>query len=347
MRDALTSVFHAIFMNHIIRHLPTFHSMYERVEIVAVHDRKQESAEKIAEKYNIPMVAESFEEMLGYIDAAVICTPNKFHAEMAVAALEAGIHVFCEKPMALTGEESKKMVDAARKSEKILFIGYHYRFMQESQAAKQWIEAGEIGNPLVVKVEALRRRKVPGWGVFTNKSLQGGGCLIDFGCHHLDLALWFLGNPIPIEVSGSTYNELSKSRDQVNVWGAFDPETFDVEDHATAYIRFENGATLFLETSWAANVENDLEKIRVSGDQGGLDVFPLKIYQAKHGMLLDQVPNWLPGPGDPAAFQAINFVESCLGIAEPIVKPEQALQTARIIDAIYESSELGRSVTVG
>ncbi|UFU01442.1 Gfo/Idh/MocA family oxidoreductase [Radiobacillus kanasensis] len=326
------------------RHLPTFANMTDQVKIQAVSDLNQELAGKIAKQYGVPVVVENYEDMFEHVDAVTICTPNKFHADIAIAALEAGKHVLCEKPMALSAREAERMVEASKRTGKVLFIGFHYRFMKESQAAKKVMDAGEIGKPLVVRVEALRRRKVPGWGVFINKELQGGGSLIDFGCHHLDLALWLLGNPQPVEVSGATYQDLSTSGELVNTWGDIDANSFEVDDHATAYIRFDNGATLFLETSWAANVADDKESVRISGDKAGIDVFPFAVYQSKHGLLLDQVPNWLPGPDDPSVLQAANFVDSCLGIQEAIVKPEQALQTSRIIDAIYESSISGKSV---
>ncbi|QDP41650.1 Gfo/Idh/MocA family oxidoreductase [Radiobacillus deserti] len=326
------------------RHLPTFANMKDRVKIQAVSDINSELAQKVATEYDVPVVVQNYEDMFDQVDAVTICTPNKFHANIAIAALEAGKHVLCEKPMALSAQEAEKMVETAKRTGKTLFIGFHYRFMKESQAAKKIMGAGEIGKPLVVRVEALRRRKVPGWGVFTNKELQGGGSLIDFGCHHLDLALWLLGNPEPVEISGATYQDLSTSGDLVNMWGDIDASTFEVDDHATAFIRFRNGASLFLETSWAANVADDKESVRISGDKAGLDVFPFAVYQSKHGLLVDQVPHWLPGPDDPSILQAANFVDSCLGVGEAIVKPEQALQTSRIIDAIYESSLTGKSV---
>ncbi|TLS38853.1 Gfo/Idh/MocA family protein [Pseudalkalibacillus caeni] len=326
------------------RHIPAYQQLKDRVEITAVSDTNQEKAQQVAELNNIKHVVEDYKDMFELVDAVTICTPNKFHAEITVDALNAGVHVLCEKPMAMTVAECEAMLDASKKSGKLLSIAYHYRFMKESQAAKKVILQDEIGMPIVARVQALRRRKVPGWGVFTNKELQGGGSLIDYGCHFIDLALWLMGNLKPIEVTGSAYNHLSKSTEQVNQWGSFEPSTFEVDDHVTAYIKFENGASMLFETSWAANIKEDVESLSISGMNGGLDVFPFQLNQAKHGMLLNSSAAWIPGEENPGLPQAANFVNSCLGIEELVVKPEQAMEVSKVIEAIYESSNTGQSV---
>ncbi|MBO0959749.1 Gfo/Idh/MocA family oxidoreductase [Neobacillus sp. MM2021_6] len=317
------------------RHIPAFLQLSNQCELTAVSDVNVERAKEIAEKHSIPYVFENYRELFSNVDAVCICTPNKFHAEITIAAFEAGVHVLCEKPMALSAIECEAMIAASKKAGKILAIAYHYRFMKEVQAAKMVME--EVGKPLVVRVQALRRRKVPGWGVFTNKDLQGGGSLIDFGCHLLDLALWLMGNPKHIEVSGTTYNALSKIPNQVNQWGTFDHETFNVDDHVTAYMKFENGASMLFETSWAANIKDDCANVSISGVDGGINVFPFELYTTKNGMLLNSEAAWIPGEEDPDIPQARNFIDACLGLEELVVKPEEALQVSQIIDRIYES----------
>lgn len=328
------------------RHIPTYLKLSEQVEITAISDVNLERAKEVAAKFNINQIYTDYNELFSDVDAVTICTPNKFHAEITVAALEAGVHVLCEKPMAMSVEECQEMVDAAKASGKMLSIAYHYRFMKNSQAAKNMMLADEIGKPLVTRVQALRRRKVPGWGVFTNKELQGGGSLIDYGCHLLDLSLWLMGNPKPVEVSGTTYNVLSKSPDQVNQWGQFNHETFDVDDHVTAYVKFDNGASMLLETSWAANIKSDSEHLSISGAKGGLEVFPFQMFKADNGMLLDTEAAWIPGEEDPSVPQALNFINACLGKEELVVSPEQAFQTSQIIEAIYKSSESGQAIKI-
>lgn len=288
------------------RHIPAFLNLSDHCIITALSDTNLERAQEVADKHNIPYVFKRYQDLFTKVDAVCICTPNKFHAEISIAALEAGLNVFCEKPMALGSDECEKMLAAAKRADKKLAIAYHYRFMKEAQAAKKMMT--EVGKPLVTRVHALRRRKVPGWGVFTNKELQGGGSLIDFGCHLLDLALWLMGNPKQIAVSGSTYNVLSKMPNQVNLWGEFDHNTFDVDDHVSAYIKFENGASLLLETSWAANIKDDYANVSISGEKGGINVFPFELYTTKNGMLLNSEAAWIPGDEDPGLPQAKNFI---------------------------------------
>jgi predicted dehydrogenase len=326
------------------RHIPSFLELQEKVDLIAVQDVNEVRAEEVAQKHNIPHVCKDYQDMFEKVDAVTICTPNKFHAEISIAALEAGVHVLCEKPMAITVEECEAMIAAAEKNERLLSIAYHYRYTPEAKLAKKAILHNEIGDPLVTRVQAMRRRKVPGWGVFTNKELQGGGSLIDFGCHLLDLALWLLDDPEPVEVMGRTYDRLSKTPGLVNDWGVFDHETFNVDDHVTSYITFKNGESLQFECSWAANIKEDSTSLTISGVDGGISVYPFELYQAKYGALLDSTAKIREGEPSPGLSQATNFVDSCLGNDELVVKPEQALKVTKLIEAIYQSSETGTSV---
>lgn len=326
------------------RHIPAYLELKDQVELTAVQDLNVDRAQEVAAKFGFTHVFQDYQDLFEQVDAVTICTPNKFHPEIAIQALEAGVHVLSEKPMAITSKECEDMIAASEKTNTRLSIAYHYRHTQEARVAKQAILNQEIGDPLVTRMRAMRRRKVPGWGVFTNKDLQGGGSLIDWGCHFLDLGLWLLGNPKPVEVMGATYNRLSKTPDQLNEWGAFDHETFDVDDHVTGYITFENGVSFMLECSWAANIKEDETSLSISGADGGLNVYPFELYQAKYGTFFSGEAKFAQATDQAALLQAENFVASCLGEAELIVKPEQAMQVTRIIEAIYKSSETGRSV---
>ncbi|UOQ45589.1 Gfo/Idh/MocA family oxidoreductase [Halobacillus salinarum] len=326
------------------RHIPSYLKLKNKVELTAVQDVNEARAKEAAEKFHIPNVFSNYHDLFKEVDAVTICTPNKFHAEIAVAALEAGVHVLCEKPMAMTTTECQAMIDAANRYDSVLSIGYHFRHMHESQVAKKAIINNEIGDPLVTRVQAMRRRKVPGWGVFTNKELQGGGSLIDFGCHLLDLALWLLDDPKPVEVMGRAYDRLSKTPGQVNDWGEFDHETFNVDDHVTAYIAFENGLSMQFECSWAANIKEDNTTLSISGVDGGLSVFPFELYQAKYGELWDSQVKLRGGADDFGLKQAENFVDSCMGAADLVVEPEQALKVTQLMEAIYASSKTGTSI---
>lgn len=326
------------------RHIPAYLELSDRVEITAVQDLNIERAQEVADKFGIAYAFGNYHELFENVDAVTICTPNKFHAEIAICALEAGVHVLCEKPMAITAKECEAMIAAAEKTTTQLSIAYHFRHTEEARVAKQAILNNEIGDPLVTRVQALRRRKVPGWGVFTNKDLQGGGSLIDWGCHFLDLAIWLLGDPKPIEVMGTTYNRVSKTPNQLNEWGTIDHETFDVDDHVTGYITFDDGQSLMLECSWAANIKEDVTSLSISGADGGLNVFPFELYQPRYGTFFSSEAKFSSKEDNVGLLQAQNFVASCLGEADLIVKPEQAMQVTKIMEAIYKSSETGQSV---
>ncbi|MFS0750746.1 Gfo/Idh/MocA family protein [Oceanobacillus sp. 1P07AA] len=326
------------------RHIPAYLHLQDIVEVTAVCDVNRVRAEEVANKFDIATVFENYQDIFPVVDAVTICTPNKFHAEIAVRALEAGIHVLCEKPMAMTTQEAEVMLAASEKSGKLLSIAYHYRFVESVQLAKKTMN--EVGDPLVTRVQAMRRRKVPGWGVFTNKEMQGGGSLIDWGCHLLDAALWMLDKRKPIEVSGQTYNRLSKTPNQINEWGTFDHHTFDVDDHVTAYIRFDDHSTILFECSWAANIKEDTTQISISGVDGGLQVFPFESYTPKHGAFTTSSAYVQDDQHQAGILQAKNFIESCLGHAELVNKPEESLQVTQLIDAIYKSSTSGRSVRI-
>ncbi|MEJ7542068.1 Gfo/Idh/MocA family protein [Staphylococcus intermedius] len=327
------------------RHIPLIIA-HERAELVGVYDVNETLAREVATQFDIAYVAPTLEALLAQADAVIICTPNQFHAELTIAALDAGVHVLCEKPMAMNSAECDAMIEAANRNARILTIAYHYRFTDVAQAAKQAVAQGAVGVPVVSRVQALRRRKVPGWGVFTNKALQGGGCLIDYGCHVLDLVLWLLDDVKPTAVSGRTYNALSRQPHQLNEWGTFDHTTFDVEDHATSYVTFENGASMQFECSWAANIHNDKLDVSISGDAGGLQLFPFEVYAPRpdgyHILEQDVSLN-----EDVAAMRQMDhFISSCFGEVEPLVKPEEARRVTQLIDAIYQSDRERQSVEI-
>ena len=231
------------------------------------------------------------------------------------------IVTFCEKPPAMTAEEAERMAQAAEKAGKILTYGFHYRHAPEVEALKRFVDAGELGEIYAARVHALRRRGIPGWGVFTNKELQGGGPLIDIGVHMLDTALYLMGYPEPEVVLGSTYQKLG-NRKGVGVMGDWDWKNFSVEDMARGMIRFKNGASLILESAFAANLD-PLEEMNVTlmGDEGGADLFPLKIYQEKHDTLVNITPAHLPEKGS-YELEIERFVDSCLTGIPPLSTPE-------------------------
>lgn len=326
-------------------HLPNYVKCGDRVELVAVADLDQDKAAQLAEDFSIAHVYEDYETMLRDVelDAVSICTPNKFHAQAAIAALQAGCHVLCEKPPAMTVAETEKMAEAAEKAEKILTYGFHYRHSAEVETMKRFVEAGELGQVYAANVHAVRRRGIPGWGVFTNKELQGGGPLIDIGVHMLDTALYLMDYPEPDTVFGVTYQEIG-TQPGVGLLGQWDWENFSIEDMARGMITFKNGASILLDTAFAANVkEHETMNVSLMGNQGGADVFPLTIYQEKHDTLVDLTPAYLPERNE-HALEIERFVDACLHHRQPISTPQEGVIVQKIIEGLYQSAKSGEAV---
>ncbi len=328
----------------------------EGVELVATCDVVESRAIGMKEKYGFRTHFTSWEEMVKHADLDVVsvCTPPFAHVEPAIGALEAGLHVMCEKPMALDAVQAKSMVDAWHKVRdtkgNLLSVGFQSRFGRNAQQLKRFIDAGELGEVYYVRAAYLRRRGVPAWGVFTNKALNGGGPMIDVGVHVLDLSLWLMGHPKIQSVYGASFCKFGNRPGVFNPWGAWDPAKFDVEDSAFAMIRFENGAALQLEVSWALNLPKSVTETLVCGTDGGARLEPLTLFQERHGTIIDVVvpekaTEGQGGPSEPNHhLQIVAWIESIRAGTAPLVLPEQALQVSQIVDAVYRSSETGASV---
>ena len=225
------------------KHFPALTSQADKCEIVAFCDILIERAEEAAKKYGIDgaKVYKDYNDLLSdpEIDVVHVCTPNVSHCPITVAAFGAGKHVLCEKPMAATTEDAKKMMDAWKKSGKKFTIGYQNRFRPDAQMLKRTCEEGKLGEVYFAKAHAVRRRAVPTWGVFPDKSKQGGGPLIDIGTHALDITLWCMDNYKPVSVMGSVFEKLGHLPEAVegNMFGPWDPETYEVEDSAFGFIK--------------------------------------------------------------------------------------------------------------
>lgn len=328
------------------------------VRMTAFCDTVLERAQEAAKKFGgtDAGVYTDYRELLKdeSIDLVHICTPNKSHAEITVAALEAGKHVMCEKPMAKTSVDALRMVEAAKRTGKKLTIGYQNRFRRDSQYLHRLCSEGELGEIYFAKAHAVRRRAVPTWGVFLNEEEQGGGPLIDIGTHALDLALWLMNNYKPESVTGSVYKKLGSRRNAANAWESWDPEKFTVEDSAFGFIKMENGATIILESSWALNTLDIREACTtLCGTEAGADMLEgLRINGEKYGRLYVTKPELDSGgvdffggeKPDSGYTEARAWIDSILEDREVVVKPEQAYVVTRILEAIYESGRSGKTV---
>ncbi|MDR0530959.1 MAG: Gfo/Idh/MocA family oxidoreductase [Oscillospiraceae bacterium] len=342
------------------KHMPNLAKLKE-LEMTAFCDIVRERAEKAAKKYGAgrAKVYEDYKKLLadGSIDVVHVCTPNRSHAEITVAALEAGKHVMCEKPMAKTYAEAKTMLEAARRTGKKLTIGYQQRWRGDSLYLKAACDAGELGEIYYAKAIALRRRAVPTWGVFLNEYEQGGGPLIDIGTHALDLTLWCMDNYRPRMVVGTSYKKLGQQTETGNAWGDWDPARMTVEDSAFGFIVMENGATVTLESSWALNIADPKEAIcLLAGDKAGADMLQgegnLRINRVSHGRQCIETPSFDAGGvaffdgagGDCSELEQRAFYQAILEDTEVPTKPEQALVVTQILEAIYESAASGKPV---
>ena len=327
-----------------------------------------ESMEKAAKEYGTAdaKVYEDYKAMLAdeslKIDLVHVCTPNVSHCPITVAAFEAGKHVMCEKPMAATTADAKKMIDAWKKSGKKFTIGYQNRFRDDTQTLHAACEAGELGEIYLAKAHALRRRAVPTWGVFPNKELQGGGPLIDIGTHALDITLWMMNNYEPVSVTGSVYYKLGRDPKgpEGNVFGPWDPETFQTEDSAFGFVKMKNGATIYIEAAWALNILKSMEaSTTLCGTRAGAEIhhggsYPkdeLIINTVEHNQLMEKIISpagvvdfFEGGAAAEAVRENTQWLDAIANDGEPLVKPEQAFVVTQILEAIYKSAEEGKEI---
>ncbi len=325
-----------------------------RVELVAACDVRRDAAGALAETHDIPNVFEDYREMLRTVELDVVdvCTPNRFHAPIAQAAFKAGCHVYCEKPLAPTPADVRKLIRARDAAGRKLMTGQHQRFDGRHAALKKYVDAGVLGEIYYARASMLRRRGAPAWGGFLRKELSGGGCLIDIGVHILDLTLWLMGFPRPVAVTGVAPTKLANRPEVVNQpeWGSWkrDGKEFDVEDFAVGFVRFEDGAVLVLEASFLLNMpESGVHKALICGTKGGVDVREGRIMTQEHGVIrVSQVEGYATKPkAHTAAIHA--FVEALENDTPVPVPPEETVYVMAILDGIYRShAKGGREVKI-
>lgn len=320
---------------------------HAQVEVVAIADADARRLEQVGEQFGIAGRHASAAAMLEAhtLDAVSICTPNKYHRELTLLALERGCHVLCEKPMAMNAAEGREMLEAAQRAGRRLMINFSYRFSAQSRALKAQVDAGVFGEFYFGRSVWHRRRGMPGFGGwFGSKALAGGGPLIDLGVHRLDLALWLMGYPKPTWVMGSTYDPIARAA------AAQAGKAFDVEDLASAFIRFDNGASLVLEASWAAHIgEAELMETRLLGTRAGLLQknldegyrFDAQIFTDQHGTPMDLRVH----PDTATAPSAMHdFAQAILGDTPHPAGADEGLRVMEILDAIYASAASGAPV---
>jgi len=333
-------------------HMPGWQAS-PHTEVVAGSDVRPEVFDTWKQKYGLTRFYENFQDLIAdpEIDIIDICSPNMFHTEQAIAALNAGKHVICEKPLAPTPGDIRKMIEARDRSGKLLMTAQHFRFRGVSQAAKAEIDEGALGDVYHARAWMLRRCLLPNRDTFIKKSHSGGGPTIDIGVHILDLTLWLMGHPKPVAVSGVARAALAHHKDAFTMWGrARVQEGMDVEDFAAAFVRFENGATLMLEVSWLLhhNTQGEEAKVWLYGVEGGLE-WPSDTLMTSNYATKQLLTTTLTATSDTMEPHALECVEFARAVAEGLPSPvpaEQSLMVQSILDGIYRSQASGAEVKI-
>ncbi len=334
-------------------HLERYRSV-PNAEIVAVADINEAEAQRVATNFNVPSVYTDYHELLkrSDIDAVDVCLHNNLHRPVTVAALEAGKHVYCEKPMAGTYADAKLMYDTAQRTGRKLSIQFFSLFQKETRAAKIMIEDGVLGEVYHIRSTGFRRRGRPyvdGYGTanFVQKKHSSGGALYDMGVYHIAQVLYLTGNPTVQRITGKTYQKVGMDAQRQQI------SNYDVEELGLGFIRFENDVTLDIIEAWAVHM-NDFEGSSIFGTQGGVRLSPFGYYHNVGNLDLNSSTDldlaffrWdtLHQNGDAYESSQHHWVAALQERVPLLPTAEVALNTMLISEGIYLSDKLGREVT--
>ena len=320
-------------------------------EIAALSDVVPETLKRVGEELGVKKLYAKPEDLFADkdIDIIDVCTPNMYHTPLTVAALEAGKHVVCEKPLAPTPADIKQMIAARDKSGKLLMTAQHFRFQGNSRALKAELDKGLVGDVYHARCWMLRRCLTPTGAGFILKKNSGGGPCIDIGVHILDLTLWMMGNPKPVSVSGITQDKLVHQPGAFSAWGGPIPQTMDVEEFAAAFVRFDNGATLVLEVAWQLHHDTMGEDMQMwlYGERAGAHwpengiVTSLNDTQQLTKTVLQHAPG-----REPHAEECMVFADCVAGGKPSPVPAEQSMDVIAILNGLYESAAAKKEVTL-
>ena len=323
------------------------------VELYAFCDINEAQLKKMAAKYGITRTYTDCNEMLKLkeLDAVSVCTWNSAHAPCTIAALNAGKHVLCEKPMATSAAEAREMLEAAKRNHKLLMIGFVRRYGNDCRIVKDFIDKDFLGDIYYAKATYLRRNGNPG-GWFGDKSRSAGGPLIDLGVNVIDLTRYLMGNPKPVSIYGVTYQKLFnrphiKGAKGYTSISSGNHDICDVEDFASAMIRYDNGAVLSIEASFSLNIKNDQGTIELFGDKAGVKLDPeVEFYTETN----DYLTNISLDTSSALSFDGlfnneIDHYVDCIINGTPCKSPaEDGVTIMTILDGVYESARTGHEV---
>jgi len=325
----------------------------EDAELVAGSDVSEDVLQAWGKEHGVEKLYTDPQDMFDDpdIDIVDVCTPNNYHAPLSIRALNAGKHVICEKPLAPTPDQVQEMIQARDASGKVLMCAQSSRFTGDAMAMKKELDKGVLGDVYHARCWALRRSGVPGRPGFIMKKHSGGGPCIDIGVHVLDLTLWLMGNPKPVAVTGVARAELAKQPGAFSTMGRGGGEisdAFDVEDFAAAFVRFENGATLSLETSWMLHHEKDDRQIWLYGTKGGAHLPKGEIYYSDNATKQhynDTLQNTSVSMR-PHALECVEFARAVAQGKPSPIPAEQSLHVMAILDGIYRSQAEGKELVL-
>lgn len=338
-------------------HMGGYKAIPDLVEVAACCDIDGEKAKRYSEAYGIPNCYTDYNEMFANenLDAVSVCTWNAAHACATIDALNAGINVLCEKPMAMNTRQALEMKEAAERNGKLLMIGFVRRFGNDADILKKFIEAGTMGDVYFAKATYLRRNGCPG-GWFGDKEYAGGGPLIDLGVHVIDLCRYLVGGPKPVSVYGVTYNNLGPNRASAGdkQWVVSNNSLgidfkYTVEDFATALIRFDNGLTINVEASFNLNIKHDVGNIELFGTKAGARVDPqIEFFSDMNNMFVDIKPSGNTALNFDGLFaREIRHFVDCVRDGIPCISTaDDGVMLMRILDAIYESAATGGEIKI-
>lgn len=322
-----------------------------QIEVVGCCDIKPDRLKVMKDQWGIEAGYEKWDDLLREIkpDVIDVCTPNGVHCPAVVAAVEAGCHAITEKPMAMNPAECQQMIDAAKANDRKLAVGFQYRYHPVCEMFMRAKAAGDIGDIMFVKCQALRRRGIPNWGVFGQKELQGGGPMIDIGVHIIESAHYCIGEPRPIAASGNIWTYIGDKPSEVeSMWPGWDWKTFTVEDLAVGQVRFDNGCIMQIESSFSAHIDHDIWNFTIMGTKGGFNFDTATLFTDHAGTMINAKAGYLPNPGGDSLFVAKlkNFANGILE-GTPLRAPgESGLAVQKIIDGVYRSAAAGKEVTI-
>ncbi len=331
-------------------HIPSLKAL--GVPIVAVADAVEGRAKQTAADHGIPYAYGDYRQLLRRddVDAVVVSTPTATHYPIVTASLKAGKHVLCEKPPAMNDREAEKMAELAEQQKLVLMYALQMRYRRDTQALRQLVDKGELGEIYYGRANYIRRRGAPG-GWFTRKELAGGGPLLDIGVHAIDVTWWLMGKPRPISAAAFTFQKigakglrLDRGWQPADVREQLDREVvYEVEDYAGGFIRFDNGAVLLFEVSWQLNAK-DQWGMAISGTKAGASIPPLELYTEVMG---EQATVRLDvGEGNAYQEEMREFLSCIREGRQPLSNAQDGVTIMKILTALYRSAEQGKEVPI-